>query len=442
MNKNLLIVAYYFPPSGGPGVQRVLKHVRYLPEFGWNPIVLTVSNGDFPARDESLMKEIPEGMHVERTHIYEPYGIYRLLTGKKKGTSIDVNVIKKEGQKSGFTDKLAEFIRATFFIPDARIGWMLTAPKAVDQLVAKLGIDAVYSSSPPYTCSLIARYAKRKHGLPWVAGFRDPWTGFISSPKRWSIPSDIDRAMERSVFTEADEVECAWKGIIKDALVKYPKIDPSKFHHVPNGFDSADYPTVEKSRNEKFTLTYTGSMYGRRNPAALFEAIERLIADGSLNQDEICLRFIGRFGNEVLEMFESASFRESIELISYIPHHESIEYLMQSDLLLLIVDESKESEEIVPGKVYEYMGTKIPIIAIAPEKSAIAELMHETRAGIVAHQTNIAKIASIVLEYFTHWKTGLGDFMPDTDLINSFERRESARKLASLLDSILLRNKK
>ena len=319
---------------------------------------------------------------------------------------------------------------------------MLSAPKAVDQLVAKLGIDAVYSSSPPYTCSLIARYAKRKHGLPWVAGFRDPWTGFISSPKRWSIPSAIDRAMERSVFTEADEVECAWKGIIKDALGKYPEIDAGKFHHVPNGFDSADYPTVEKSRNERFTLTYTGSMYGRRNPAALFEAIERLIADGSLKQDEICLRFIGRFGTEVHEMFESASFRESIELISYIPHHESIEYLMQSDLLLLIVDESKESEEIVPGKVYEYMGTKIPIIAIAPEKSAIAGLMHETRAGIVAHQSNIDKIASIVLEYFTQWKTGSGDFRPDTELINSFERRESARKLASLLDSILLRNKK
>lgn len=442
MNKNLLIVAYYFPPSGGPGVQRVLKHVRYLPEFGWNPIVLTVSNGDFPARDESLMKEIPEGLHVERTHIYEPYDIYRLVTGKKKGTAIDVNVIKKDGQKSGLTDKFAEFIRATFFIPDARIGWMLSAPKAVDELVSKLGIDAVYSSSPPYTCSLIARYAKRKHGLPWVAGFRDPWTGFISSPKRWSVPSAIDRAMERSVFTEADEVECAWEGIIKDALGKYPEIDMSKFHHVPNGFDSADYPKIEKTRNDKFTLTYTGSMYGRRNPAALFVALENLIASGRLKKEEMCLRFIGRFGTEVHEMFESASFRDSIELISYIPHHKSIEYLMLSDALLLIVDESKESEEIVPGKVYEYMGTKIPVIAIAPEKSAIAELMSETRAGMVAHQSNTYKIASIVMEYYTQWKTGEGDFKPDTELVNTFERRESARKLASLLDSILIRKQK
>ena len=437
MNKNLLIVAYYFPPSGGPGVQRVLKHVRYLPEFGWNPIVLTVSNGDFPARDESLLKEIPVGLQVERTHIYEPYDLYRLLTGKKKGTAIDVNVIKKEGQKSGFKDQLAEFIRATFFIPDARIGWMISAPKAIDNLVKSTGIDAVYSSSPPYTCSIIARYAKRKYKLPWVAGFRDPWTGFISSPNRWILPSMIDRAMEKSVFKEADQIECAWKGIIKDALSKYPDIDPNKFHHVPNGFDSADYPVTSSQRNNRFTITYTGSMYGRRNPSSLFEAIEKLLLNNRISKEEFLLRFIGRFGNEVHEMFDKSSFRDSIELISYIPHSESIEYLMRSDVLLLVVDESKESEEIVPGKVYEYIGTRIPVFAIAPEHSAIAELMEETKAGSVAHQTNVEKIGEIFMNYFNQWKFQTSEFKPNVTAVNAYERKESARKLSLLLNSLV-----
>jgi glycosyltransferase involved in cell wall biosynthesis len=317
---------------------------------------------------------------------------------------------------------------------------MLTAKKAVREMVEKYNIDAVYSSSPPYTCSLIARYAKRKYGLPWIAGFRDPWTGFISSPKRWFIPRAIDRWMEESVFLTADAVECAWKGIIKDALVKYPNIESGKFHHVPNGYDSADYPELseeQKRPNDKFTVTYTGSMYGRRNPSSLFAALESLIKNGKLNQDEFTLKFIGRFGNEVHEMFEQASFRSSIEVINYMPHQESIVELMKSDLLLLVVDESKESEEIVPGKVYEYIGTGKPLMAIAPEESAIADLMMETKAGMLAHQSNIDKIEDIFMTYFNDWKNGTKSINPDFEVIRSYERRESAKKLAELLNGTI-----
>lgn len=438
--KNLLVVAYYFPPSGGPGVQRVLKHVKYLPEFGWNPIVLTVSNGQFPARDESLLKQIPENIKVIRTHIYEPYDLYRALTGKKPGSAIDVNVIKKDNEKLSAKEKIAEFIRATFFIPDARIGWLFSARKAIDDIVNNSNIDAVYSSSPPYTCSLIARYAKRKYGLPWVAGFRDPWTGFISAPKRWSLPRAIDRGLEHSVFHEADAVECAWTGIIKDALNKYPDLPGNKFHHVPNGFDSADFPKVEPVHNNVFTMTYTGSMYGRRNPESLFAALEQLIQSGKLKPDSFKLRFIGRFGAEVENMFEKASFRKSIEVISYMPHSDSIKMLMQSDALLLIVDESKESEEIVPGKVYEYLGVKKPILAIAPRNSAIAELIAETRSGALAHQSEIDAIADNFMLIFGNWNISDNNsnaaFAPDLKAIDKYERRNAAGALAKLLDGL------
>jgi hypothetical protein len=414
----------------------VLKHVQYLPEFGWQPIVLTVSNGQFPARDESLLEKIPENIIVERTRIFEPYDIYRMFMGNKPGSAIDVNVIKKEGQKTGFKEKIAEFIRATFFIPDARVGWKYSARKAALDLIDKYDIKALYSSSPPYTCSLIAQYAKRKRNLPWVAGFRDPWTGFISSPKRWFLPAMIDKSMERSVFTEADKVECAWEGIIKDATGKFPEIDKNKFIHVPNGYDSNDFPKVEDKRNEKFVLTYTGSLYGRRNPSSLFAALEKLISEGKLNPNEFILRFIGRFGAEVEEMYAKATFRQSIETISYIPHDESIRQLMLSDALLLIVDESKESEEIVPGKVYEYIGVLKPILAIAPNESAIAKLMVETGSGKIAHQTQVDRIGEIFMEYFNNWKNGTNNFSPDMNEVKKYERRESARKLAGLLDQL------
>ncbi|ROL60279.1 hypothetical protein D9V86_09555 [Bacteroidetes/Chlorobi group bacterium ChocPot_Mid] len=431
--KNILIIAYYFPPSGGPGVQRVLKHIQYLPDFGWKPIVLTVSNGQFPARDESLLDKIPKDVPVYRSHIYEPYDIYRKLTGKKPGTAIDVNVIKKEGQDLSFKEKIAELIRATFFIPDARIGWRLSAGKMIKKIQKEHKIDAIYSSSPPYTCSLIARNFKRRSGLPWVAGFRDPWRGFISVPKRWFIPEIIDMMMEKSVFTEANAIECAWEGIIKDALGKYPRLNKNKFHHIPNGFDSADFPVVEKINNDKFTITYTGSMYGRRNPASFFEAIELLIKENRINPANLKLRFIGRFGNEVHDMFNKTSFKETIEIIDYIPHEKSIEYLMKSDALLLVVDESKESKEIVPGKVYEYIGVKRPVITIAPHDGAIAKLMEETQSGRVAHQSEILLTAEIIEDYYKQWKENNWSYNPIEENIKRYERKESARMLAELL---------
>lgn len=432
--KSVLVIAYYFPPSGGPGVQRVLKYIQYLREYGWQPVVLTVSNGDFPARDESLMSKIPPDIHVERTHIYEPYDLYRLFMGAKKNTPIDVNVIKKETQRRSAKEHIAEWVRATFFIPDARIGWLPTAVSAGMRLIEQFDIQAIYSSSPPYTASLIARQLKRKTGLRWVAGFRDPWTQFLTTPNRWFLPAAIDRSLEHSVFREADAVECAWQGIINDAIGKYPQLPREKFYHIPNGFDSSDFPVVSRHRNHKFTITYTGSMYGRRNPASFFKALELLIWMQKLNPQDIHLRFVGRFGAEVHEMFQNASFRESIEILSYVPHEQSVAYLLRSDALLLIVDEAKESEEIVPGKVYEYVGVQKPIIAVAPAHSAIAKLLEETKAGAVAHQSDVEGCARIIEQYYDAWKSGTTAHQ-HSDAVAAYERRQLTGQLAQLLSA-------
>lgn len=435
--KNILIIAYYFPPSGGPGVQRVLKYVQYLREFNYNPIVLTVENGDFPARDESLLEKIPKDIKVYRTRIYEPYDLYRFLTGKSKNTPVDVNVIKKENQKIKLSEKFAEIIRSTFFIPDARIGWILTAYKKVLKIINDEKIDGIYTSSPPYTTSLIGRYAKRKTGLAWIAGFRDPWTGFISAPKRWFLPKKIDQQLEKTVFEEADLIEVAWIGIKKDALNKYPDLDENKFIHIPNGFDSHDFEYINNTENEKFTITYTGSMYGRRNPYSLFKTIEMLVEENLISKNDFRIRLIGRFGNEIFEMINNASFKENIEIINYLPHKQSIIELQRSDVLLLIVDESKESEEIVPGKVYEYLGVKKPIFAIGPEKGAIADLLSETNAGLIAHQSNIEKIKENLLNFYYKWKNKEILYNPNLNEINKYERKNAAKKLAELFNEII-----
>ena len=434
--KKVLVIAYYFPPSGGPGVQRVLKHVQYLQEFGWKPIVLTVANGDFPARDESLLQKIPQDIRVGRTHIYEPYDLYRKFTGKDKSIALDVNNLKKEGQSRSVTESIAEIIRSTIFIPDARIGWMFTAVKAAKKLIAEEGITMMYSSSPPYTCSLIARAVKRSTGLPWVAGFRDPWTDFLTTPKRWFLPKLIDQALEKSVFTEADAIESAWQGITDDALRKYPSLNPNKFFHIPNGFDSADFPPIEKHHNKVCTITYTGSMYGRRNPATLFRAIEQLIRDGQIQAERFRLRFIGRMGAEVMDMIEKTSFRESIDIVPYLPHQDSIRALQKADVTLLIVDEAKESAEIVPGKVFEYIGVNKPILALAPRQGAAAAHILESKSGWVVEQQNIQEIANIFLHIVTLYESQTLHHNPDMNIVRTFERKEAAYSLSKIFTSL------
>jgi len=434
--KKVLIVSYYFPPSGGPGVQRVLKFVKYLPEFGWQPVVLTVQDGDYPARDESLLAEIPPHADVHRTRIFEPYRLYRRLTGKPASAPVDVENIPLGGRKKSVMESAAKFVRSTFFIPDARIGWY---PYAIPQglkIIRDQNIDAIYSSSPPYTTAVIARKLHRVTSVPWVAGFRDPWTGFLSTPDRWILPRIVDEHLERSVFHDADAIEAAWRGILKDITSKVPTINRQKLLYLPNGFDRDDYPALEPRENSRFTVTYTGSMYGKRNPWTFLQAVEGLVRAENVDPRKILLKFIGRFGTDVRNMLQSSSLHDSIELIPYLPHSTSVKALLQSDALLLIVDEAGAgSNEIVPGKVFEYIGAQRPIIALAPE-GAIAELMRETRSGFVAANQDIPSIQRAFIECYENFLYHRPKSEQDREAVKRYDRREITHQLAALLDAL------
>jgi hypothetical protein len=438
----VLVVTYYFPPAGGPGVQRVLKFIKYLSDFGWTPIVLVPENPEYQARDESLLKELPKDLIVHRAPIFEPYDLYRKFTGKQKGVSLDVNVIKEAGAKRTITERMAELIRATIFIPDARIGWFWSAVKEGRKILAKYPIGAIYSSSPPYTPSLIARRLHKISGLPWIAGFRDPWTGFHNTPDRWFLPRRIDRKLEHDVFDEAALVEVAWKGIAQDALGKYPDLDRNKFIHIPNGFDSADFPErdIEKRavrpQNAQCTITYSGSLYGPRNPLSFLTAIESLLDQKLIDQRNLKLRFVGRFGAEIHEMLARPKIASMVEKIEYVAHARAVELLLESDALLLIVDEVPSVEQIVPGKVYEYMGAMRPLIAIAPPNGAIGELLRETGSGEAVRQSDIEGQARLIERIYRDWVTGTSSFRMDTTSIRQYERREATRKLAGLLNDV------
>lgn len=440
--KYVLIITYYFPPAGGPGVQRVTKFIKYLSDFGWTPIVLAPENPEYQARDESLAKELPADLIVRRAPIFEPYALYRKFTGKPAGQSLDVNVIKEAGAKLSMSERIAELIRGTLFIPDARIGWYWSAVKEGKRILREYPVSMIYSSSPPYTPALIARKMKRVSRKPWVVGFRDPWTGFHNTPDRWLLPQKIDTSLEHSVFSEADLVEVAWKGIAEDAMAKYPDLPREKFIHIPNGFDSADFPEPDIAKratrpsNAKCTITYSGSLYGPRNPLSFLKAIEGLIERREIEPAKMHLRFVGRFGAEIHEMLDRSLIRAMVEKIEYVPHARAVELLLDSDALLLIVDEVPTVEHIVPGKVYEYLGAMRPIIAIAPPRGAIGELLRETHAGEAVAQADIDAQARLIKQIYDDWSKGTSNFPMNPAEISRYERREATRALAGLFDRL------
>ncbi|MBF8248632.1 MAG: glycosyl transferase, group 1, partial [Bacteroidetes bacterium] len=228
-------------------------------------------------------------------------------------------------------------------------------------------------------------------------------------------------------------VEAAWEGILKDIQKKCPDIDQKKLVHIPNGFDPEDYPKSDALDKKKFTVAYTGSMYGKRNPQTFLRAVEELVSEKKVSEKRITLKFIGRFGSEVQSMFEKTPLRRAVETVSYLPHAQSIAELLRAHALLLVVDEAKESGEIVPGKVFEYVGAKRPIIALAPE-GAIAQLIKETKTGYVAHNQDIAAIKAAFLECYRNFLYHRKTFRPNRGAVKRYERREATRQLARLLD--------
>ena len=445
--KYVLFITYYFPPAGGPGVQRVTKFIRYLQDFGWTPIILAPDNPEYQARDESLSKELPDDLIIRRSHIFEPYDLYRKFTGTKEGLSLDINVFE-EGKKMSLKQRIAHFIRATIFIPDARIGWYPSAVSEAMKIVKEYPISMIYSSSPPYTVSVIARSVSKKAGIPFVAGFRDPWSGFeVSAPKRWILPRMIDEHLEYDVFHDAQKIDVAWKGIAYDARAKYPDLPSDKFIHIANGFDSADYPEhdinkrAERKQSDKFIFTYSGSLYGPRNPKNFFKAIELLLDRGQIDPDKILLRFVGRAGADLSEMFEAPKIKPMIERLDYVPHSRAVELISDSDALLLIVDDIPSVEHIVPGKIYEYLGAMRPVLAIAEPSGAIGELLKETHGGEAVSQKDIEGQARVIKGFYDNWLRGDSPAsLMDTNAISKYERREATRKLAKVFEEIVREN--
>lgn len=442
-SKKVLIVTYYWPPAGGPGVQRWLKFAKYLPEFGWEPIIYTPENPSYPLVDETLIKEVPKDLKIVKTNIWEPYQIaerFSKSNKKFKGGQFDV------GKNQSFVSKLSIFIRGNFFIPDARKFWVKPSIKFLKEYLQENQIDTIVTTGPPHSLHLIGLGLKKElPKLKWIADFRDPWTE-ISYYKHLKLTSGSDkkhRQLEKSVFENAD-LTLATSYTDADNFRK----NGANAFCVTNGFDKNaeslnrenaktaidNSTTFQINDSAKFTLSYVGVLEQLRNPENLWKT---LIALSEKHQDfakDFELKFVGRVDDKIFNEIESSVLKNNIRNLGYLAHDESVKEMESSDLLLITNFPNESSKGIIPGKLFEYLATGKQIISFGPKDADVETILNKTKAGKHFDYSENMKIEDFIFSLYEDWKNGKS--IHNEENINEFSRKELTRQLSELLNKI------
>lgn len=424
--KRVLIISYYWPPAGGPGVQRWLKFVKYLPACGWQPVVYTPENPEMPSEDPSLLADVPESCEVIKTPIHEPYGAYKKLVGLKPADRIQTGFLN-EKKKAGWKEHLARFIRGNFFIPDARLFWIKPSVRYLKSYLQKHPVDLIVSSGPPHSMHLIARALRRDLAIPWIADFRDPWTNidFYEELHLTAIADRKHHRLETSVLQEADRI------LVVGATMKKEfseKVSAGKIHVVPNGFDRDDLPAVQAEADPFFSIAHIGSFSPARNVPALWKALAQL-AEDPVFRAKLRIKVVGKLDHSVRNSIDEAGLLDCLLHIPYLPHDEVIIEQQKSHVLLLVVNNTKNAQGIVTGKVFEYMAAQRPILAIGPEDGDLAEILTQSgfETPVDYHKVEILK------ERIAQYSKSSPDILGHVN-IEKFDRRNLTAELASFFD--------
>lgn len=413
--KKVLIIANQFPPMGGSGVQRSVKFVKHLRSFGYEPVVFTREGGNMPLVDKTLLKDVPKGVKIYRTKPWECVELPGIMY-------IPGKVLGK------------------FIIPDTARFWMEASKKKALKVMEEEGISLIYTTSAPYSDHLLGRYIKRKMpNIKWVADFRDEWTNnpYILDNPYGPIRTSTEKKMEKSVLTEADAL-IANTPVMRRNFIKNNGIKGDNFYFIPNGYDKEDFQgfDIKEPHNEKMTFVYTGALYGRRKPDTFFQALKELKEEGKIQPESILVKLIGNYHKDKLQsQIDSYGLTKEFEIVGYVPHNVCIAHQLACDVLVLIEGSGRGADAFYTGKVFEYMNTGRPVLAILPDGVA-ADLVKESRIGITAHTDNVEAIKKNIKAYYDSYRQNQLKFDPDRSVIEKFERKELTKQLAGIFDSL------
>lgn len=429
MSKKVIIFTYYWPPAGGVAVQRFLKFSKFLPEFGWEPIIITVDNGSYPYLDESLVKEISPLLRVYRTKTFEPFEFYNLLRGKK-GKSLPVVSVGSHNKKS-FFQTISEYVRANFFIPDARKGWVSYAVKQAEEILKNEKVDAIVTTGPPHSAHLIGLQLKEKFGVKWLADFRDPWTGIFYNNflPRTEATKQKDKALETKVLQTTDVVTVISPGMKKEFESRAQKIEV-----VSNGYDEEDFSNAEVGMQnaEVFTIRYVGNLMASQNLENLWRAVSSLVTRHS----SLRLEFIGRVDDVVKKSISENGLDSIVSYLDFVDHRKAIQLMQEASMLLFAIPDVKDNEVILTGKLFEYLASTSEMISFGPVQGNAAEILSATgRKKMIAYNDadETQKQLLSALNYFEQTKTV---FKYSDTKHQVYSRRNQTSILARHLDAL------
>lgn len=428
--KKVLIITYYWPPSGGAGVQRWLKFAKYLPQYGWEPIIYTPENPDFAIEDASLMKDVAPGLQVLKSTIWEPYELYKMLIGKK---GQKVNVSFAEGsKKQGRIHKFALALRGNLLIPDPRCFWIKPSVKLLRKYLREHPVDAIISTGPPHSMHIIGRELHRHTGIPWLADFRDPWTNidFYKELNLTRIADKLHRRAEKSVLQQANKVVSVTPTWCDDLA----KIADRTVDLVHNGYDEDDVVRTDKAIQDGFSIVHIGSINAARNPKVLWKALSELVIDKPELAKELKIRFVGNVEPVVLTTIDEMKLGAYVEKVGYLPHADAIAFQQTSPVLLLLINNTPNANGILTGKFYEYMASERPILVIGPKNSDVENLVNETQCGVLVDFDDVEGMKQAVLDLFEIYKKG--ELKPKSTNYQQYSRKAQCGILAELLNKM------
>ncbi|MFV8282063.1 glycosyltransferase [Christiangramia marina] len=425
--KKALIVTYYWPPAGGPGVQRWLKFVTYLREFNIEPVVYIPENPGYPLLDESLVAEIPTGIRIIKQPIFEPYRFAEIFS-KGDSRTISSGIIAKE-QEQGTIQKLMLFVRGNFFIPDARKFWVKPSVKYLKSVLEKEDFDVLITTGPPHSLHLIGLELQKSLGIKWIADFRDPWTeiGYHKKLKLTQSSKQKHLDLEYKVLKKADQIVTT----SYTTKAEFESKTTRPIRVITNGFDNLQ---KEPITSDHFEISHIGSLLSGRSPEILWKAIAEIVENVSDFRNKLKIRLAGKISSEVKESIEELGLQEYLQMDGYVSHKEALEMQNRASILLLLEIDSEETRGIVPGKIFEYFAAKKPILAIGPENWEAGKMVLDTQSGTYLLFSDKEKVKSWIMDQFYRKKTqGVKQINSD---ISKYHRRELTAELADLIKKI------
>ena len=426
--KKILIITYYWPPAGGPGVQRWLKFVKYLPDFGIQPIVYVPENPTYPIVDEKLVKEVSDKAIILKHTIFEPYQLASLFS-KNKTKKISSGIIPNQ-KKQSFLDKTFLWIRGNLFIPDARVFWVKPSVAFLEKYIVENTIDTIVTSGPPHSLHLIGLELKQKLNLKWFADFRDPWTtiGYHKSLRLSRFAAKKHKTLERQVLNTADTIIVT----SKTTKTEFEAITSKPISVITNGYDTEE--VGKQTLDLKFSLAHIGSFLSERNPLILWESLVELITEIPDFKSHLEIKLIGAVSQEVLETIQQFGLNVYLNNLGYVSHVEAIAHQRKSQVLILIEINSADTKSIIPGKLFEYMVSNRPIIAIGPKDSDFAEIITNTNTGVFFDYSEKLKLKRVILDFYNQFLEG--KLQSNGVGLQNYSRRNLTRNLVELLNKM------